>query len=227
MDGKAQALRDIRLGKNISVVYEDGNIAVLNKPPGLVSIPAPGKVSLCEILDAACGREGLPFRLHPCHRIDGETSGLLVFARGKAAQKIMMELFRRREVKKTYIALVQGVLPKREGVFDRPLEGRSAATAYKVLEQRKLFAVVEARPETGRKNQIRLHFKAAGHPLVGETRFAFRRDFPVKVKRLMLHAARLEFRQPWTGAALCLEAPLPADMEDFLARPNICGYSGP
>jgi 23S rRNA pseudouridine1911/1915/1917 synthase len=128
----------------------------------------------------------------------------------------MMNLFRLRKVGKTYIALIQGALEKKEGAFTRSLEGRAARTEYRVLEQREHFALVEARPETGRKNQIRLHFKAAGHPLVGETRFAFRRDFPLRVKRLMLHAARLEFEDPWTGEARLFEAPLPDDMRKFL-----------
>jgi len=212
------------VGKNIPIVYEDENFLVVNKPAGLLTIPAPGKSSsaLTEMLHAACLREEVSWRPHPCHRLDGETSGLILFAKGKSKQKIVMELFRLRQVHKTYIAFVQGGLQKKEGVFTRSLEGQPARTLYSVIEQREaggaLFSVVEVNPETGRKNQIRLHFKAASHPLVGETRFAFRKDFPVSVRRLMLHAARLEFCDPWTGETREFKAELPADMQVFLDK---------
>jgi RluA family pseudouridine synthase len=215
------------LPRSISLIYEDEAILVVDKPAGLLTIPAPGKTAPCltEILDAACEKEGLAWKAHPCHRLDGETSGLVLFARGKSRQKTLMELFRQRAVHKTYIAFVQGVLEKQEGSFTRSLEGKSARSVYRVLEQKNTggaaWAVCEVNPETGRKNQIRLHFKAAGHPLVGETRFAFRKDFPLKVKRLMLHAARLEFQDPWTGEARVVEAPLPRDMREFLEKEKL------
>ncbi|MDR1317049.1 MAG: RluA family pseudouridine synthase [Spirochaetales bacterium] len=215
----------MKIAKNIGVVYEDENFLVLDKPAGLLTIPAPGKNSSCltEILAAACAKEGLPWKPHPCHRLDAETSGLILFAKGKSKQKILMRLFQRREVRKTYLAFVQGTLEKPEGSFTRSLDGRPACTRYRVLEQKTAgaaaYALAEVKPETGRTNQIRLHFKAAGHPLVGETRFACRRDFPLKVKRLMLHALRLEFQDPWTGQARSFEAPLPADMRDFPGLP--------
>jgi 23S rRNA pseudouridine1911/1915/1917 synthase len=211
----------MKFAKNTGLVYEDENFLVINKPAGLLTIPAPGKNSPCltQILSAACEKEGLPWRPHPCHRLDGETSGLILFAKGKSRQKTLMELFLHRKIRKTYLAFTQGVPEKQEGSYTRSLEGRPARTVYRVLEQKNTggasFALVEVKPETGRRNQIRLHFKAAGHPLVGETRFARRRDFPLKVKRLMLHAARLEFQDPWTGEARNFEAPLPADMRDF------------
>ncbi|MDR1626569.1 MAG: RluA family pseudouridine synthase [Spirochaetia bacterium] len=214
----------MKIAKNIGIAYEDGNFLVINKPAGLLTIPAPGKNGPClaRILTDACQKEGLAWRPHPCHRLDAETSGLILFAKGKGRQKTLMRLFHQKEIRKTYLALTQGVPNKREGSLSRSLEGRPARTAYRVLEEKTtggaVFALVEAMPETGRKNQIRLHFKAAGHPLVGETRFAFRRDFPLKVKRLMLHAARLEFRDPWTGQARTFEAPLPRDMRELLEK---------
>jgi len=212
------------VAKNIPIIYEDENFFVVNKPAGLLTIPAPGKSSaaLTETLHEACLREGVSWKPHPCHRLDGETSGLILFAKGKSRQKTVMELFRLRQVHKRYIAFVQGDFKKKEGVFTRALEGQPARTLYSLQEQRKtgsaLFAVVEVNPETGRKNQIRLHFKAAGHPLVGETRFAFRKDFPIAVRRLMLHAACLEFRDPWTGETHEFRAELPADMRAFLDK---------
>jgi 23S rRNA pseudouridine1911/1915/1917 synthase len=211
----------MKIAKNIALVYENENFLVINKPPGLLTIPAPGKNGPCltRILCAACEKEGLPWRPHPCHRLDAETSGLILFAKGKSRQKTLMRLFRQKEIRKTYLAFTQGVPEKPAGALSRSIEGRPARTAYRVLEQKTtggaVFALVEVSPETGRKNQIRLHFKAAGHPLVGETRFALRRDFPLKAKRLMLHAARLGFQDPWTGEARNFEAPLPSDMEEL------------
>lgn len=209
-------MREI-LHNKLPVIYEDENLLALDKPAGLLTIPAPGKAgrSLQEILDAAVKEAGLPYRLHPCHRLDEETSGVVLFAKGKSRQKRMMELFRHRDMEKVYIAYVQGCPRKKEGSFTRSLEGLAARTDYRVLEQKELFAVVETRPLTGRKNQIRLHFKAAGHPLVGETRFAFRRDSTLRARRLMLHAVELSFVDPWTGEARTLRAPLPADMLKF------------
>ena len=215
---------DMFIAKNIAVIYEDDNFLALNKPAGLLTIPAPGKAqeALTDKLDKACLREGVPWRAHPCHRLDGETSGLILFAKGKSRQKRLMELFHKRQVRKTYIAFVQGRLSKNEGIFTRSIEGQPSRTLYRLLEQRQAegaeFCVVEVNPETGRKNQIRLHFKADGHPLVGETRFAFRRDFPLRAPRLMLHAGRLGFRDPWTGEERDFSAQLPADMQAFLAK---------
>jgi 23S rRNA pseudouridine1911/1915/1917 synthase len=208
------------LKKKFVVLYEDDKIAAVEKPPGLTTIPAPGKEgrSLNEILAALLREAGLPYGLRPCHRLDEETSGVILFAKGKAARKAVMDLFREREIHKTYIAFVQGSPARDEGSLTRSLEGRPARTEYRVLERKKLYAVVEARPLTGRKNQIRLHFKAAGHPLVGETRFAFRRDFPLAARRLMLHAAEIAFTDPWTGEERRIASGLPEDMRRFLSK---------
>ena len=219
--------------KNIPVIYEDEDLLVVDKPAGLLTIPAPGKTASCltRLLDDACARLKVPWKAHPCHRLDGETSGLVLFAKGKSRQKALMELFRLREVHKTYIAFVQGSLAKQEGSCTRSLEGRPARTVYRALECRRaggaVFTVVEVKPETGRKNQIRLHFKALGHPLVGETRFAFRKDFPLKAKRLMLHAARLEFTDPWTHAPHAFEAEIPAGMRAFLDASSLVSERSP
>ena len=110
------------------------------------------------------------------------------------------------------------MLPKDESSIHYPIEGRSAATKYKVIEKRNDFSVVEIMPLTGRTNQIRIHFKQIGHPLVGETKFAFRRDFKLKAKRLCLHAKMLEFIHPVTRKVISLLTPLPPDMEDFLKK---------
>jgi len=203
---------------NIAVVYEDEWLLVMDKPAGLLTIPTPKKElrTLTRILNEHLKNRGLSYRLYPCHRLDRETSGLIIFAKGKSVQRKMMEEFWQRRIKKTYTAFVQGRLPKDEGKIRYPIEGRSAITEYRIVEKRKDFSIVEIMPLTGRTNQIRIHFKQVGHPLVGETKFAFRRDFKLKAKRLCLHAKMLEFVHPLTKKVISLVAPLPPDMEDFL-----------
>ncbi len=205
---------------NIPIIYEDDRLLVLNKPSGLLTIPTPKNEprTLSSILNDDLKERGLAYRLYPCHRLDRETSGLIVYAKGKSTQKIMMEEFRQKKIKKIYIAFIQGRLPKDEGSIGYPVEGRSAVTKYKIIEKRNDFSVVEIVPLTGRTNQIRIHFKQIGHPLVGEAKFAFRRDFKLKAKRLCLHAKMLEFFHPTTKKAISLIAPLPPDMEDFLKK---------
>lgn len=205
---------------NIPVVYEDDWLLVADKPSGLIVIPAPGKDrrTLGSILNDDLKERGIAYRLHPCHRLDRETSGLIIYAKGKSLQKKMMDEFAAKKVKKLYLALVQGVLKSPQGRIDSPLDGRAALTQYRVIEQDKRFAMAEVIPLTGRKNQIRLHFKSIGHPLVGETRFALRRDFPLKAKRVFLHAKQLEFVHPVTKKIIRVNSQLPQDLLDFLQK---------
>ena len=204
--------------KNIPVVYEDNWLFIVDKPSGLLSIPTPRneRVTLSSILNDELKNKNISYRLHPCHRLDRETSGLMIYAKGKSVQKKMMELFKARRIKKTYLAFVQGALSKSHSEIKYPLEGRAALTKYRVVDQRKEFSVVEVLPLTGRTNQIRIHFKQLGHPLMGETKYAFRRDFKIKAKRLCLHAQRLEFIHPVTQKMLHLDTELPKDLEEFL-----------
>ncbi len=205
---------------NIPIIFEDDWLLVLNKPSGLLTIPTPKKESrtLTSILNEDLNERGLSYRLYPCHRLDRETSGLIVYARGKSVQRKMMEEFWQKRIKKIYIAFIQGRLPKDKAGIRYPIESRSAVTEYRVIEKRNDFSVIEVMPLTGRTNQIRIHFKQVGHPLVGETKFAFRRDFKLKAKRLFLHAKMLEFIHPITKKVISLVAPLSPDMEDFLKK---------
>jgi len=194
----------------IPVVFEDEWLAVVNKPAGLLTIPAHDKGETRTLT----GMTGL----HPCHRLDRETSGLVIFAKGKSSQQKAMALFHGGKVKKTYIAFVQGRMEKPQGEIKQRIEGLPALTRYRVIEQRSGFAVVEAMPLTGRTNQIRIHFKSTGHPLVGEKKFAFRKDFSLKANRLCLHAQKLEFPHPITGKTISLETELPLGMRNFLEK---------
>jgi len=126
-----------------------------------------------------------------------------------------MQLFKGRNIKKTYLAFVQGKL-KPKGKINKNIEGMPALTIYERKDLKNGFSVVRAHPVTGRTNQLRIHFKAIGHPILGETKYAFRRDFSVKAKRLCLHAQRLEFTHPFTKKQMRLEAELPQDLKEFL-----------
>ncbi len=191
---------------------------VVNKPSGLLTIPTPKKESrtLTSILNEELRTKGLSYRLHPCHRLDRETSGLIIYAKGKSFQKKMMAEFKNRRVRKTYLAFVRGLPAPPQGEIRRPIDGLSAKTRYKVIEKRKNFAIVEVEPLTGRTNQVRIHFQKIGHPLLGEAKFAFRRDFKIKAKRVCLHAQALSFRHPITRKIINLTADLPEDMKKIL-----------
>ena len=206
--------------RNIKIVFEDDWLLVVNKPSGLLIIPAPAKQArtLTDILNEDLKERGLLYRVHPCHRLDRETSGLIMYAKGKSIQQKMMEEFKQKRVRKTYIAFAHGKLPRLSGAIQFPIEGQNAHTTYKVLETRQDFVIIEVIPLTGRTNQIRLHFKHIGHPLVGETKFAFRRDFKLRANRLCLHAEKLDFTHPVTGKEVHLFEDLPEDMMKFLQK---------
>lgn len=205
---------------NIPIVYEDDWLLVVSKPPGLLTVPTPKNEprTLNSILNADLKAMAITYRLHPCHRLDRETSGLIIYAKGKSIQKKIMELFKRKEIKKSYVAFVQNNLPNAQGEIKIAIEGKFALTGYKVIEKRKEFDIVEVIPLTGRTNQIRIHFKSVGHPLIGETKYAFRKDFRIKAKRLCLHAKTLEFQHPLTKEYIRLNADLPEDLKNFLEK---------
>lgn len=192
----------------IKIVFEDSSIIVVNKPAGILVVPTPKneRYTLTGVLKA-----------YLCHRLDRETSGLIVYAKKKEIQEKMVEMFRKREIKKRYIAFVQGFLRKPKGLIKKRIEGKEALTYYKVIEERKKgFSIVQLYPITGRTNQIRIHMKAIGHPIVGERKFAFGKDFPLKFRRCALHSQYIEFRHPLTGRRISFYADIPQDMKKFL-----------
>ncbi|MDD5505208.1 MAG: RluA family pseudouridine synthase [Candidatus Omnitrophica bacterium] len=203
---------------NIPIVYEDDWLLVVNKPAGLLSVPTPKKESrtLTGILNQDAAERGLKYNLHPCHRLDRETSGLVIYAKGKSTENKMTDAFRNRRVVKKYVAFVHGRLAPAEGKINLAVEGKDALTKYKVVKEENNYSVVEVYPVTGRTNQIRIHFKSIGHPLVGEDKFIFRKDFALRFKRVCLHAEYLEFKHPQTGRTVAVEASLPEDMQKFL-----------
>ena len=205
---------------NIPIVYEDDWLLIVDKPSGLLVIPTPHneKRTLNSILNDDLKSKSCNYRLHPCHRLDRETSGLIIYAKGKSAQDKMMDEFKNRRIYKTYVAFVQGVLPVKNSSINLKIDGKSALTNYSVIEQRNNFAYLKVNPVTGRKNQIRIHFKSIGHPLVGESRFSFRKDYALKAKRALLHAYALDFMHPWMNKKIHLESELPQDMRILLTK---------
>ena len=204
---------------NIPIIFEDEWFWVVNKPAGLLTVPTPKNETrtLTSILNQDAQERNLGFQLYPCHRLDRQTSGLLIYAKSRSIEGKMIEAFRNREVNKKYIAFVHGKLAKSIGQISSNIEGKSALTKYKVLEERSSYSVVEVMPLTGRTNQIRIHFKSIQHPLVGEDKFAFRKDFDLRFKRVCLEASELSFKHPATGKDLNFKINLSSDLENFLS----------
>lgn len=236
--------------KIIPVLYRDEHYVAFDKPSGLLTIPTAKKEThtLVDLVNEPQVLEGRTLgpqaRLHPCHRLDRETSGVVLFARGKKNQQRMMELFRLRRLAKVYIAFVRGRISQREGTIDKPVAdifrreflrkgkypsgrtaGQSAVTRFRVLAATDAFSVIAASPLTGRTNQIRIHFQQIGHPLLGERVYAYRRDFTLDFRRLALHAFSLAWPDPETGARIAVQSPLPSDMARFLAEQHVTGIS--
>ena len=209
--------------KRYRILYEDEHLIVVDKPSGMLVIPSPrGETNtLTALLNRELDTRGVSVNAYPCHRIDRETSGIVLFAKGKRIQQIMMEEFKKKDVKKLYTAFVHG-RPKKD--FDiistriynkKKRKSEEAVTRYSVLDRFGDFTVIEAEPVTGRTNQIRIHLKGIGHPLVGESVFAFRKDFRLKFRRAALHARKIEFTHPETGKRMVFESPLSDDMKKF------------
>ena len=203
---------------NIPVVFEDDWLLVVDKPAGLLSVPTPKNESrtLTSILNQDAQEKKSEVHLYPCHRLDRQTSGLVIYAKSKAIEQKMADVFRDRKVSKKYIAFVHGKLAHAQGVISSAIEGKSALTKYKVIQEKSNYSVVQIVPVTGRTNQIRIHFKSIQHPLVGEDKFIFRKDFTLRFKRICLHAQELEFTHPVTQKQLSLRLELPADLKKFL-----------
>lgn len=212
----------------IPVLYEDGECIAFDKPAGLLTIPTDkgGQYTLVEAVNDQQGAKG---HLHPAHRLDRDTSGVILFAKGKANQQILMQSFKEKKVRKLYTAFVHGHVKEREGriripikdfyqrKFQRQAPAQSALTHYRVRDYYKDFTVVDVMPLTGRTNQIRIHFTKIGHPLVGEDKYAFRKDFELRFRRTALHAAELEW--PTAGGKIAFaQAPMPEDMRKFLEK---------
>lgn len=216
----------------LRVVHLDAALAVVDKPAGLVVHPAPshrGPTLTGELAEILGGGED-PQRPGIVHRLDKGTSGLMVVARGEAAHAALQAQVRRREVERLYLALVRGRLSSRTGTIDAPIGraarrrhrmavsgagSRQARTHFEVLEALARETYLEARLETGRTHQIRAHFAAIGHPLVGDATYGGEPKYGLR--RQFLHAHRLSFVHPESGERLAFSSELPADLAAALA----------
>jgi 23S rRNA pseudouridine1911/1915/1917 synthase len=225
----------------LSVVYEDEHLLAIDKPPGMVVHPAPGarRGTLANALAHRLGPlagVGDPERPGIVHRLDRDTSGVLLVARTVAVLEALARQFRERTVEKRYLAVVRGTLQPASGVIDRPVgrhpherkrmsvhsrRGRRAVTRWTVLERLPGATYVRLAPETGRTHQLRVHLAALGHPIVGDRVYGVRRSRPPAgapvAARQALHAEEIRFTHPADGRRLVVRAPLPADLETLLA----------
>jgi 23S rRNA pseudouridine1911/1915/1917 synthase len=216
------------------VVYEDEWLLVVDKPAGVVVHPAPGHEhgTLAQGLVAEGARGGHELRPGIVHRLDKDTSGLLIVARSDEAYRRLVAAMERRDIHRTYIALLSGDLPQDEGTIDAPIgrhlrdrkrmslhtaAGRPAVTHFEVLGRAPGFTLARVRLETGRTHQIRVHFQALGHPVAGDVQYG-REPRPTGLTRQFLHAARLAFPHPEDGREVGCSSPLPADLSAFLER---------
>lgn len=222
----------------IEVRYADADVIVVAKPPGLVVHPGAGHehgtlVHGLLTLDPAIAAVGDPQRPGIVHRLDRDTSGLMVVARTPAAHAALVAALAGRSVEREYTALAWGHPANARGVIDAPIgrsttrrtrmairrEGKQARTAYEVREWfvEPEVALLDCRLETGRTHQIRVHLAAIGHPIVGDAAYGGQRQ-AIPLGRPFLHAHRLAFPHPATGEVLVFEEPLPQDLAGVLAR---------
>jgi 23S rRNA pseudouridine1911/1915/1917 synthase len=230
----------------LHIVYEDEALVVVDKPAGMVVHPAPGHPGKTLVnallarypgLAAGCEEGQAEIRPGIVHRLDRDTSGLILIARTDKVRRALQRQFKERQVHKAYLALLAGHLQPAWGRIEAPIgrdprhrqrmavlpSGREAITEYHVLEQFAVqvesvagdYSLVQAEPWTGRTHQIRVHFASIGHPVVGDAVYGHRRA-GVLVPRQFLHAQQLGFKHPLTGRRIQLEAPLPDELQAVL-----------
>lgn len=231
----------------LKILHEDDWILIIDKPSGMAAHTGSGVTggTVVDVARAYLGpkAERNGFSASPAHRLDRETSGIIIVAKRRPAMVHFTDVFTRHTAKKKYLVLVKGKMPKSNGLIDLPLaehqqtaESRErrgvnmqeARTRWEVLSQNSHAAFLACTIETGRTHQIRRHFAAIGHPVAGDSKhgdFAFNREVKAKwgLKRLFLHATRLEFPHPEGGKRMVVETKLPDDLLEVLQRAALEG----
>ena len=219
----------------LDIVYQDGDIAIINKYSGMVVHPAHGHYSgtlVNAILFQIKDLSGINGEMRPgiVHRLDKDTSGLIIVAKNDKAHTKLTEMFKNKEIKKTYLAIVKGKVSKETGRIETNIgrdekdrkkmsvsrdekKGKLAITTYKVIDSNERYSLVDVNIETGRTHQIRVHMKHIRYPILGDIVYG-RPDN--KIMRQMLHAYKLEFKHPITSEEMVLEAQLPKDFVEAL-----------
>lgn len=221
----------------LDVIYEDDYLAVINKPYGMVVHPGSGNFSGTLVNGLLYRFEKLaniedPIRPGIVHRLDKDTSGLLVIAKDDTSYEKLVDMFKRREVVRSYKALVYGRIKEEEGTIDAKIgrhpvnrqkmtvsktNSKEAITHYKLLELFDRYSFIEANLETGRTHQIRVHMNHINHPIVGDPVYSSGKN-EFGLKRQFLHSAKVEFIHPISGEFKSFETKLPGDFEDILER---------
>ena len=224
----------------VEIIYEDNDIIVVNKPKGMVVHPANGNpdgtlvnaiMNICKDSLSGIGGEIRPGIVH---RLDKDTSGLLIVAKNDKAHINLSEQIKNREITKKYIALVRGVIKENEATIDMPIArsdkdrkkmavkktGKKAVTHFKVIKRYKDYTLLDIKIDTGRTHQIRVHMAEIGYPVVGDIVYSNGKN-PFGVVGQMLHAKSLDFVHPITGEKLHLEAPIPEYFENILSELDI------
>jgi len=211
----------------MKAIYEDPDIIVLDKPAGVLTHGSEDE-SLPTVVDEVRGKVDDPDPLRPgiVHRLDKDTSGVLLIAKNLPAKRWLQSQFKNRKVEKTYIGLVHGHVEHKQAVIDLPIgrhpknplkravrgNGKPAQTSYKLLKEYRNASLLELRPKTGRTHQIRVHLAHIGHPIVGDTLYG---KADSNLKRHFLHASRLIIALP-SGQSKSFRSPLPGDLESYL-----------
>ena len=228
----------------LNIIFEDEYLIALDKPVGMVVHPAPGHSSgtlvnallhHCNDLSGIGGVE----RPGIVHRLDKDTSGLVIAAKTESAHKNLARQFKKREIRKEYLAIVKGNVKKDKGSIHasmgrhkvhrkkmdtRALNGREAQTEYEVVHRSEGWSFLRLWPKTGRTHQIRVHLASIHHPIIGDKLYGWKSTHP-KMDRQALHAHRLELKHPITGSNLSFCAPLPPDMVVFLQLHRYYSYN--
>ena len=216
----------------LNIVYEDDDFLVVDKPAGLVVHPAPGHLShtlINAVLSHFPNLADVSDSLRPgvVHRLDKDTSGVMLVAKNRTAQLNLSDQFKAHSVVKAYLVLVKGQLTPEQGVIEAPMgrdprnrkrmavvaEGREARTEYRVIRYIGNYTLLEVMPETGRTHQIRVHLAAIGYPVVGDKVYGVKSPY---LSRQFMHASRLGFKHPSTGEYVEFTSELPQDLEPAL-----------
>lgn len=207
----------------LKILHEDDDIIVVQKEAGLLSIASPDEKEMTayrQLMEHVRG-ENPKNRIFVVHRLDRDTSGVMMFAKNEKTKKLLQDSWKDAVQQRTYVALVEGTVKKAEGTItswlkesktlmmyssQKPNDGQKAVTHYKVLQSNREYSLVEVQLETGRKNQIRVHMKDIGHPVVGDKKYGSKNN---TLGRLGLHAQVLAFTHPTTGQTLRFESRIP------------------
>ena len=216
----------------LDIVYEDDDLMIINKQPGLIVHPTKGHPTgtVANALMYYMEQTGNPFKIRFVNRLDMDTSGLLVVAKNSYTQNDYTKQMKENTVEKRYIAVVKGIVDSDEGTIDLPIgrpdpdhvrrgvmkDGAPSVTHYKVLDRYNGYSLVELLLETGRTHQIRVHMSHIGHPVLGD--WLYEGLNPLLIDRQALHAAKLTFTHPMTKERVTFEAPIPEDMKKAIEK---------